>query len=94
MKFPKVIKTYCPRCDAYTEHSVTIYSHGKRRDLSEGQRRYLRKLKGYGSSRKPKQKRFSKTTKKVVVKLQCRQCGYVVMRSLGRLKKVELVEVR
>lgn len=94
MKFPKVVRVYCPRCNTYTEHTVTIYSHGKRRNLAEGQRRYLRKLKGYGSSRKPKQKRFSKTTKKIVVKLQCRQCGYVTMKTLGRLKKVELVEAR
>jgi len=43
---------------------------------------------------KPKQKRFSKTTKKIVVKLQCRQCGYVIMKPLGRLKKVELAETR
>jgi large subunit ribosomal protein L44e len=73
---------------------VTIYSHGKRRTLAEGQRRYLRKLKGYGSSRKPKQKRFAKKTKVIVVKLQCRQCGYVLMKPLGRLKKVELVEAK
>ncbi|WP_069807956.1 50S ribosomal protein L44e [Vulcanisaeta thermophila] len=94
MKFPKVVNAYCPRCNAYTEHTVSIYSHGKRRNLAEGQRRYLRKLKGYGSSRKPKQKRFAKTTKVVVLKLQCRQCGYVIMKPLGRLKKVELTEVR
>jgi len=94
MKYPKVVRTYCPRCDAYTDHSVSNYSPGKRRTLSEGQRRYLRKLKGYGSSRKPKQKSFSKTTKKITLRLQCRQCGYVLMKSLGRLKKVEFVEVR
>ena len=94
MRFPKVVNVYCPRCNTYTQHSVSVYSHGKRRTLAEGQRRYLRKLKGYGSSRKPKQKRFAKITKRIALKLQCRQCGYVLMKSLGRLKKVELVEVR
>ncbi|MCG2886143.1 MAG: 50S ribosomal protein L44e, partial [Vulcanisaeta sp.] len=44
MKFPKVVRVYCPRCNTYTDHTVTIYSHGKRRNLAEGQRRYLRKL--------------------------------------------------
>lgn len=68
-----------------------MYHHGKRRTLAEGQRRYERKLKGYGSSRKPKQKRFAKLTKKITVKMTCRRCGYVLHRTLGRLKKVELV---
>ncbi len=91
MRFPKTANVYCPRCDTYTEHSVTMYHHGKRRTLAEGQRRYERKLKGYGSSRKPKQKRFAKLTKKITVKMTCRRCGYVLHRTLGRLKKVELV---
>ncbi|NPA24084.1 MAG: 50S ribosomal protein L44e [Crenarchaeota archaeon] len=94
MKFPKVIRTYCPRCNAHTVHSVSVYHHGKRRSLAEGQRRYERKCKGYGSSRKPKQKRFAKITKKVTVKLQCRTCGYIQLRTIGRLKRFELVEVK
>ncbi len=94
MRFPKVIRTYCPRCNAHTEHTVTIYHHGKRRTLAEGQRRYERKCKGYGSSRKPRQKRFAKITKVITVKLTCRKCGYVLHKPLGRLKRVELVEVR
>ncbi len=92
MKFPKTVRMYCPKCDAYTDHSVSTYSSGKRRTLSEGQRRYLRKLKGYGSTRKPKQKTLYKVTKKVTLKLTCRQCGYVSMKTLGRLKKIEIVE--
>ena len=94
MKIPKRIRTYCPRCRTHTVHSVMIYKHGKRRTLSEGQRRYERKCKGYGSSRKPKQKRFAKITKKIAVKLQCRACGYIQVRTIGRLKRFELVEVK
>jgi large subunit ribosomal protein L44e len=92
MKVPKVIVTYCPRCKTHTEHSVTIYKHGKRRTLAQGQRRYLRKLQGYGSKRKPEQKRFAKVTKKVVLKLKCTKCGYIQHRKGIRLKRVELVE--
>ena len=93
MKFPKVIRTYCPRCNTHTEHSVSIYKHGKRRAMALGERRYRRKQEGYGSKRKPEQKRFAKTTKKVVLKISCRQCGYK-RHILGiRLKKIELVEV-
>nr|MCG2909474.1 50S ribosomal protein L44e [Stygiolobus sp.] len=64
MKVPKVITTYCPKCKTHTEHSVSLYKGGKRRTLAEGQRRYDRKNIGYGSKRKPEQKRFAKTTKK------------------------------
>ena len=92
MKVPKVIVTYCPRCRQHTEHTVTIYKHGKRRTLAAGQRRYLRKLKGYGSKRKPEQKRFAKVTKKIVLKLGCNKCGYISHRKGIRLKRVELVE--
>jgi len=92
MKVPKVIVTYCPRCKTHTEHLVTIYKHGKRRTLAQGQRRYLRKQQGYGSKRKPEQKRFAKVTKKVVLKLKCTKCGYIQHRKGIRLKRVELVE--
>ncbi|AFK50555.1 50S ribosomal protein L44e [Thermogladius calderae 1633] len=93
MKIPKVIVTYCPRCRRHTEHTVTIYKHGKRRSLAEGERRYARKKQGYGSKRKAEQKRFAKTTKKVVLKLKCKECGYTLHREGIRLKKAELVEV-
>lgn len=90
MKIPKTVNTYCPRCKAHTPHSVAIYKHGKRRTLSQGQRRYLRKQEGYGSKRKPEQKRFAKVTKKVVLKLKCTKCGYTLHRKGIRLKKAEL----
>lgn len=91
MKIPKRIRTYCPRCKTHTVHSVMIYKHGKRRTLSEGQRRYKRKQEGYGSKRKPEQKRFAKVTKKVVLKLKCTKCGYILHHRGIRLKKTELV---
>ena len=91
-RYPKVIVTYCPRCGTHTPHSVAIYKHGKRRSLAQGERRYRAKNKGYGSKRKPEQKRFAKTTKKVVLKLKCQKCGYTLHREGIRLKKVQLVE--
>ncbi len=94
MKVPKRIRTYCPRCRTHTMHSVMIYKAGKRRSLAEGERRYRRKQEGYGSQRKPEQKRFAKVTKKIVLKLKCVECGYILHRRGIRLKKVELVEAR
>lgn len=94
MKVPKRMRTYCPRCRTHTVHSVVVYKAGKRRSLAEGERRYRRKQEGYGSQRKPEQKRFAKVTKKIVFKLKCVECGYILHRRGVRLKKVELVEAR
>jgi len=93
VKVPKTINTYCPRCKAHTEHSVTLYKGGRRRALAEGERRYAAKKKGYGSKRKPEQKRFAKVTKKQVLKLTCRRCGYISHRKGVRAKKFEVIEV-
>ncbi len=93
MKVPKTINTYCPRCKTHTEHSVSLYKGGRRRALAEGERRYAAKKKGYGSKRKPEQKRFAKVTKKQVLKLTCRRCGYISHRKGVRAKKFEVVEV-
>jgi len=91
MKVPREIRTYCPRCRKYTVHTVSLYKPGKRRSLAEGQRRYLAKLKGYGSKRKPEQKRTAKITKKQVLRLKCRECGYIRHREGIRLRKIEIV---
>jgi len=93
MRIPKRLRTYCPRCKTHVVHSVTIYKQGKRRALAEGERRYRRKQKGYGSQRKPEQKRLAKVTKKIVLKLKCSKCGYISHRRGIRLKKTELVDV-
>lgn len=90
MKIPKEINTYCPRCRMHTEHVVSLYKKGKERTLAEGTRRYARKKKGYGSSRKPVQKRFAKITKKQAVKVTCKKCGHQYQRVGIRLKKLEV----
>ncbi len=92
MKVPNKIRTYCPKCKKYTIHTVILYKPGKRRTLAAGQRRYLAKQKGYGSQRKPEQKRTAKVTKKQVLKLKCDECGYIIHKKGIRLKKLEIVE--
>ncbi len=91
MKVPREIRTYCPRCRKYTIHTVTLYKPGKRRSLAAGQRRYLAKLKGYGSQRKPEQKKTAKVTKKQVLKLKCKECGYTLHKKGIRTKKLEII---
>jgi len=91
VKVPREIRTYCPRCRKYTIHTVTLYKPGKRRSLAAGQRRYLAKLKGYGSQRKPEQKKTAKVTKKQVLKLKCKECGYTLHKKGIRTKKLEII---
>lgn len=91
MKVPKEIRTYCPKCRKYTVHTVMLYKPGKRRTLAAGQRRYLAKQKGYGSKRKPEQKITVKLTKKQVLKLKCKECGYTIHRKGIRLRKLEII---
>ena len=91
MKVPKEIRTYCPKCRKYTVHTVMLYKPGKRRTLAAGQRRYLAKQKGYGSKRKPEQKITVKLTKKQVLKLKCKECGYTIHREGIRLRKLEII---
>lgn len=92
MKVPNRIRTYCPKCRKHTVHEVMLYKPGKRRTLAQGQRRYLMKQKGYGSKRKPEQKKTAKVTKKQVLKLRCVECGYTYHKEGIRLKKLEIVE--
>jgi len=92
MKIPRNIRTYCPRCKAHTVHTVALYKSGRRRALAEGERRYEAKKKGYGSKRKPEQKRTAKVTKKQVLKLKCTACGYISHRKGIRLKRLEIIQ--
>ncbi|MHA1917112.1 MAG: 50S ribosomal protein L44e [Candidatus Ranarchaeia archaeon] len=91
MRIPKLSVTYCPRCNKHTEHTISQYKAGKRRPNSMGERRYTRKKEGYGSKRRPEQKKTAKVTKKIVFRRKCNICEYVVIRSGIRLKKVEIV---
>ena len=90
MKMKSDLNKYCPRCKKYTSHAVSIAKAGKRRSMSEGERRMDRKKKGYGSFPKAIQKRFAKTTKKTVLKMKCGECDHIMQSKSMRLKKVEV----
>ena len=47
MKVPKIINTYCPKCDTHTEHVTSIYKAGKRKGAKLGERRQAERKKGY-----------------------------------------------
>lgn len=90
MKAPKEINTYCPKCKTHQAHTVSLYKAGKRRALAVGARRHEREKHGYGGQKYPLQKRFSKTTKKMSLKLKCKVCGFQRQRDGMRLRKLTI----
>ena len=92
MKFPKIIRKHCPHCKRHTEHKVELVKKRPRRTLAIGQRRFLRKMKGYGSFPKENPKNREKSTKKVNIKLTCQECKKAHFIEGWRAKKFELVE--
>jgi large subunit ribosomal protein L44e len=92
MRFPKKIKTFCPTCRKHTEHTVELAKKKTRRTMAQGQRRFLRKLKGYTSFPRPKPD-YEKATKKVDVRYKCTVCGKKHTKGSGwRAKKFEIVK--
>ncbi|KAG0070133.1 40s ribosomal protein L44e [Linnemannia elongata] len=55
-----------------------------------GKRRYDRKQSGYGGQTKPVFHKKAKTTKKVVLRLECQVCKYKHQIALKRCKHFEL----
>lgn len=90
MNVPKEIRTYCPKCNKHTMHAVSIYRDGARRALAKGERAHERERRGYGGQKYPILRRKAKTTKKLSLKLKCKDCGYTMQREGVRLKKLEI----
>jgi large subunit ribosomal protein L44e len=93
MKFPKIINTYCPKCRKHTEHTVKQSKRKGRSSahpLSQSQRRFDRKMEGYGSFPRPNPSGEGKPTKKLDLRLTCKQCGKAHPKKGFRVKKFEL----
>ncbi|KAI0251940.1 ribosomal protein L44-domain-containing protein [Lactifluus subvellereus] len=71
-------------------HKVTQYKKGKDSLAVQGKRRYDRKQSGYGGQTKPVFHKKAKTTKKVVLRLECTVCKYKMQLALKRCKHFEL----
>lgn len=91
MKFPRTMRTYCPRCKTHTEFNVSLYKAGKRRAVRKGERRFSSKQKGYGGMKRPVQHNQAKVSRKHSIMLECRECGYKLQRKGIRLKRAEVV---
>jgi large subunit ribosomal protein L44e len=88
MNMPKMVVTHCPRCNAHTSQTVSLFKEGKRRALAKGERHHKREMKGYGGQKYPLLKRKAKTTKKQTLKFKCRKCGYTKHKKGIRLRRM------
>ena len=89
---PKTRWTFCKKCGKHQPHKVTQYKKGKDSLYAQGKRRYDRKQSGYGGQTKPIFQKKAKTTKKIVLRLECVEpnCRSKRMLAIKRCKHFEL----
>uniref|UniRef100_A0A4W6BTD5 60S ribosomal protein L36a n=1 Tax=Lates calcarifer TaxID=8187 RepID=A0A4W6BTD5_LATCA len=82
----------CKKCKKHQPHKVTQYKKGKDSLYAQGKRRYDRKQSGYGGQTKPIFRKKAKTTKKIVLRLECVEpnCRSKRMLAIKRCKHFEL----
>merc|ERR1712127_1180416 len=92
VNIPKVRKTFCKgkECKRHRTHKVTQYKAGKASLYAQGKRRYDRKQSGYGGQSKPVFRKKAKTTKKIVLRMECSECKYRKQLPIKRCKHFEL----
>jgi len=93
MKYPKNVTMYCPRCMRHTEHVVSLnkrLGRGMAHPMSQAQRRFKAKLKGYGSFPRPNPHGDGKPTKKVDLRFKCKECNKSHTKRGFRAKKFEI----
>jgi len=92
MKIPKIMNQFCRKCAKHTKHSVMSVKKHQTRVLSAGQRRFRRKMKGYGSFPKP-MPQGKKPTQRQDLRYKCEDCGMMQTRKTTyRVKKFEVTE--
>merc|ERR1712159_751447 len=94
VNIPKTRKTFCrsKKCKKHTIHKVTQYKTGKASLYAQGKRCYDRKQQGYGGQTKPVFHKKAKTTKKIVLRLECVECKYKSHAALKCAKHFELID--
>ncbi len=86
VNMPKFIMAYNKVLGKHTKHKVTQYKKGKESTKAQGRRRYDSKQKGFGGQKKPIFKKKAKTTKKIVLKLECTETKRKTFKVLKRCK--------
>ncbi|CAD5114576.1 DgyrCDS3678 [Dimorphilus gyrociliatus] len=92
VNIPKSRNTFCKgrKCRKHTLHKVTQYKKGKANGLALGDRRYHIKQEGYGGQTRPIFHKKAKTTKKIVLKMECTVCHRKKQLAIKRCKHFEL----
>ncbi|KAI8797334.1 60S ribosomal protein L36a [Biomphalaria glabrata] len=87
---PKNRRTHCKRCNKHTEHKTTQYKRSKERLVAAGKRQYDRKQSGFKGQTRPKLRKKAKTSKKIVLKLECKECGIKKQIAIKRCKHLQI----
>ena len=89
---PKTRRTFCKgkKCRKHTTHKVTQYKAGKASNFAQGKRRYDDKQMGFGGQTKPVFHKKAKTTKKITLRLECKECKTKSHLVIKRTKHFEL----
>ena len=89
---PKTTKTFCkaPKCRNHQVFKVTQYKAGKASLVAQGKRRYDSKQAGFGGQTKPIFHKKAKTTKKITLRLECKECKTKSHLVIKRTKHFEL----
>jgi large subunit ribosomal protein L44e len=69
---------------------VTQYKKSQESKFAQGRRRYDRKQQGFGGQSKPILRKKAKTTKKLVLRLECSSCKARTQCPIKRTKHFEL----
>lgn len=92
MNMPKKMRIFCPLCKKHSEHTVEKVKKKKRRKMAQGERRFRRLKKGYGSFPRPKPD-YEKPVKKLDLRYKCEECGKKHTKGKGfRVKKFNIVK--
>merc|ERR1711956_61057 len=83
-------KTFSKSINKHATFKVTQYKAGKASFYAQGKRRYDRKQSGYGGQTKPVFHKKAKTTKKIVLRLECTKSKKKKLLVIKRCKHFEL----
>ncbi|XVE51745.1 hypothetical protein DITRI_Ditri02bG0065400 [Diplodiscus trichospermus] len=84
------VRVRSARSTPCTKLPNTKLKKGKDGLAAQGKRRYDRKQSGYGGQTKPVFHKKAKTTKKIVLRLQCQACKHVSQHPITRCKHFEI----
>ncbi|XP_014444980.2 60S ribosomal protein L36a-like [Tupaia chinensis] len=89
---PKTRQTFSKKYSKHQLHKATQYKKGKDSLYAQGKRHYDRKQSSHGGQIKPIFQKKAKTTKKIVLRLECVEsnCRSKRMLAIKRCKHFEL----